>query len=254
MHGRHGAVVLVLGLVAATGTGVWVMQGRNTPPQQPVLPAVAMAEPAPPLVEAFPEVWTPPQRPLDTQPAEAVINQESNAAPPEEPTRRRRWHDDMLKRFDADGDGELNEDERALARQARRESRMAEGRQLMLRRFDTDGDGTLNDAEREIARAEIRLIRDEIRDRIVPLYDLDGDGELNDDERRAARPAYQAEYERIRTAATLDLDGSGDIDAVELVQAIVAITEGDAAMDLNRDGETDYRDATYATEIAQSGS
>ncbi len=254
MHGRYGAVVVVVGLAVATGAGVWVAQGGKGPAEHPGPAADVVVAPVAPEGESVQEPRMSPLQAFDTQPAGAEVAKGVAAAPPEEGSRRGRGRAEMLKRFDADGDGALNDEERALARQARRESRAAQGRQLMLRRFDSDGDGTLNDAETEIARTEIRAIREDIHSRIVPQYDLDGDGELNDDERRAARPAYQAEFERIRTEATLDLDGSGDIDEGELVRAIIAITEGDAEMDLNGDGETDYRDVTYATEIAQGGS
>ena len=48
---------------------------------------------------------------------------------------------EMLKKFDKDGDGKLNEDERKAAGQARKAE--------MLKRFDKDGDGKLSEEERE---------------------------------------------------------------------------------------------------------
>ena len=157
---------------------------------------------------------------------------------------------EAVKRFDTDGDGQLNDAERAVAR-SQWDARGAEVRELMVRRYDADGDGQLNEQEREAARQEMREVRREISDRLVPQYDLDGDGELNEQERAAARPAYEAEYDRLRVVAMLDRDGSRAVEPTELALAIIAISDGDPSYDLNRDGKTDYQDATYATEIAQ---
>ncbi len=53
----------------------------------------------------------------------------------------------LLERFDTDGDGKLDETERAAAREARQEFH-----KKVLEKFDTDGDGKLDEAEREAAR------------------------------------------------------------------------------------------------------
>lgn len=62
---------------------------------------------------------------------------------------------EIIAKFDADGDGQLNEEERKAAREAmqeRRRAKMQERRQKMLEKFDTDGDGTLSEEERKAAR------------------------------------------------------------------------------------------------------
>jgi Ca2+-binding EF-hand superfamily protein len=56
-----------------------------------------------------------------------------------------------LEKFDANGDGELDENERAAAKEAFKE-RKGEMREKALEKFDADGDGKLNEAEREKAR------------------------------------------------------------------------------------------------------
>ena len=56
--------------------------------------------------------------------------------------------EEVMKKFDKDGDGKLNEDERAEARKAM-EARRAE----MIEKFDKDGDGKLNEEERKAAMA-----------------------------------------------------------------------------------------------------
>ena len=56
--------------------------------------------------------------------------------------------EEVMKKFDKDGDGKLSEDERAEARKAM-EARRAE----MIEKFDKDGDGKLNEDERKAAMA-----------------------------------------------------------------------------------------------------
>jgi hypothetical protein len=162
-----------------------------------------------------------------------------------------RMRAEAIRRFDSNGDGELSEEERAAAR-ADWDARSADFRNLMVRRYDTDGDGELSREERAAAREEGREIRREIRDRVLPQYDADGDGELNDAEREAARPAFEAEFQRLRALSVLDSDGSRAVEPVELAQAIIGISDHDPAFDLNGDGTTDYRDAMYATEVANA--
>lgn len=92
----------------------------------------------------------------------------------------------LLEKFDSDGDGQLNQQERAAARKAREERRAAgqqgpgqgkrrrpgaaggnngqagnraDFRKRLLDRFDTDGDGKLNETERKAARSEMRSKR-----------------------------------------------------------------------------------------------
>jgi len=53
----------------------------------------------------------------------------------------------ILAEFDKDGDGQLNEEERQAAREAR-EARMKAQREKILAEFDKDGDGQLNEEGR----------------------------------------------------------------------------------------------------------
>lgn len=247
MQGRRGAVVLVCGLAAATGAGVWVMRGGEEPALRVETPVAARAGSPAPVTAPVAEAWIAPERSRAEVVPEAAGGGALGGGGD-----RSGGRDEVMQRFDTDGDGELNEAERAAAR-AQWEARAAEGRRLLVRRYDRDGDGELNEEERQAARSELRQVRSEIRDRLLPRFDLDGDGELNDQERQAAAPAFRAEYERLRAVAMLDLDGSGEVDVAELARAIIAVGEGSEEMDLNRDGEVDYRDAAYATDVAQGG-
>lgn len=55
---------------------------------------------------------------------------------------------EIVAKFDLDGDGKLNQEERKAARKAMHEHH----RQKMLEKFDTDGDGKLSEEERKAAR------------------------------------------------------------------------------------------------------
>ncbi len=105
----------------------------------------------------------------------------------------------IIEAFDADDDGLLSEEERALAqesidaeRMARRELRRVE----RLESFDLDGDGELSEAEREAAREFHQVQREAER---LESFDLDGDGELSEEEITAMRDTHAEETrERIR--------------------------------------------------------
>ena len=75
---------------------------------------------------------------------------------------------EAIKKFDADGDGKLNEEERAKAREAFRKRqgdrqpggpRGADFRKKLLEKFDADGDGKLSEEERAKAREAFKAKR-----------------------------------------------------------------------------------------------
>ena len=220
MRGKDAIVLTVCGLAAATGAGVWVMSGGEKAPSSEL--TVAMATPEPEVVER--------------QVIQPRVRQAREPAPVVEAT----------------------PEARPPAREGRPEGeRGGFNREEMMKRFDKDGDGELNEEERQAIREEFGNRRgrgdDQMRQLIMRRYDTNGDGELNEQEREAARPAFRAEFERIRAFAVLDEDGSGDVNPIELAKALSAVGEGSELMDLNRDGVIDYRDATYATEVATDG-
>lgn len=93
----------------------------------------------------------------------------------------------LLEKFDKDGDGELNEEERKAAREAR-EAQMKERRAEMIAKFDTDGDGELNEEERKAAREAAQAA---MKERLLKRFDEDGDGQLNADEQAKADKALE---------------------------------------------------------------
>lgn len=90
----------------------------------------------------------------------------------------------IVKRFDQDGDGKLNDAERAAAKSAleakkgefqeKRDERIAqfkEKRPELFAKVDTNGDGTIDQAEREAVKGKILEKR--------PQADQNGDGKLD---------------------------------------------------------------------------
>jgi hypothetical protein len=87
------------------------------------------------------------------------------------------WKAKMLQKYDTNGDGKLDDTERAAMRadrQAKREAR----KEKMLQKFDTNGDGKLEPSERaamQEERAEKRFTK----------LDANGDGVISKDEFKA---------------------------------------------------------------------
>ena len=102
--------------------------------------------------------------------------------------------EEVMKRFDADGDGQLNEAELQAMYDARRNrpdgyQRHRPSREEIMGRFDTDGDGELSESEREAMRAEGKRMREENKKR----FDADGDGQLSEEERKTMHETLREE-------------------------------------------------------------
>jgi hypothetical protein len=119
---------------------------------------------------------------------------------PKGPPEGRPNREEMLKRFDANGDGKLDDTERQTMRaemekehpKAAKKAQAAGGemRDRALARFDKDGDGMLNDAERAEADATMRAEMAK-RPRAMERIDTDKDGKISDAEWEAARAEMQ---------------------------------------------------------------
>ena len=95
--------------------------------------------------------------------------------------------EEIIKKFDKDGDGKLNDEEKAELRKKMAE-RSGGGRKLppfLMKKFDKDGDGKLSDEE----KAEARKAMEARRKEMIGKFDKDGDGKLNEEERKAAMAA-----------------------------------------------------------------
>ena len=141
---------------------------------------------------------------------------------------------ELIKQFDKDEDGQLNEEERAAARAAW-EKRRAEGRPradgprrgrpggldraALLKKFDKDESGDLNDEERTALRQHIQELRAKRgdgqgraarsrpgfdREKILAEFDKDEDGKLSEEERTAARAAMRERFQKRRAEQQKD--------------------------------------------------
>ena len=94
--------------------------------------------------------------------------------------------EEMLKRFDKNGDGQLDDGERNAMRESFGGQRGQRGpggfnSAEMLKRFDKNGDGQLDEEERA-------AMRETTRQEMMKRFDKNGDGQIDDEERAAMRP------------------------------------------------------------------
>ena len=92
----------------------------------------------------------------------------------------------LLEKFDQDGDGKLNQEERAAASKAR-EERMAERGKGGTGK-GAPGKGGAGRGKGAPGKPGNRL---DFRRQLLEKFDADGDGKLNENERKAAREAFR---------------------------------------------------------------
>ena len=110
---------------------------------------------------------------------------------------------ELLKKYDADGDGKLNEAEMKTWRDAREKEN--------LEKYDADKDGKLNDEERKKMESENpRRGFFQPDTETLKKFDKDGDGKLSEEERTAWREAREKE-----TLAKYDADKDGKLNDEE---------------------------------------
>ncbi len=141
---------------------------------------------------------------------------------------------ETLKKYDADGDGELSRQERRKAWQDRAEQR----RQELLQKYDADKDGQLSDQEKQTARQDFRKrMQERFQERMVRRFDKDGDGQLNAEEQaaydeaveemRQRRQAWRQRMEKRREEfiKKYDTDGDGELSDAERQAARQAVRQ-----------------------------
>lgn len=156
-----------------------------------------------------------------------------------QPAVRPAFSEEVLKTYDKDGDGKLNDAELRAMLIARREKAAAARREKLeqeTKEFDTDGDGKLSEAEVEAMRAK-QVER--IKAAVNAKYDADGDGKLNDAELQkknedAGRRFKALRRERMQKVLAqegpardafikrFDKDGDGKLSDAELEAAVNA--------------------------------
>ena len=109
-----------------------------------------------------------------------------------------RVKEEAMKRFDANGDGKLDDAEQAEALESLKKKGgdlQAQFKQFMLRRFDTDKDGALGEQERKAAFEELTrqlekngpMVKNTVLGMVHRRFDADGNGKLDGGELEAAR-------------------------------------------------------------------
>ena len=149
--------------------------------------------------------------------------------------RRDAMRDRAIERFDADGDGELSDTERASAKAAFQERREAHQARVLdklqdqtfadlpepiaiaLSAFDLDDSQSIDDDERVLLEIEIEARIEAKKVEALAKFDADGDGELSQDERESARETRRAEHEQKRAEmlSAYDADGDGTLSKSE---------------------------------------
>ena len=105
--------------------------------------------------------------------------------------------EDIIKKFDVDGDGKLSREERQNAVEWKKQvsswktkkgdKRHRVSREDIIEKFDVDGDGELSREERQNAVESMGHERQRVsREDIIEKFDVDGDGELSHEERQNA--------------------------------------------------------------------
>ena len=137
----------------------------------------------------------------------------------------------LMKQFDKDGDGRLNEEERAAAREAIK-NKSADLEQLkknhakdVIKKFDVDGDGKLDQEELSAFLDEQRKLFNKQRRSMGPRrnfkpskemlakFDKNGDGKIDNTERRAMFQEARARREAL--IKKYDADGDGRLSDAE---------------------------------------
>lgn len=158
---------------------------------------------------------------------------------------------DMLKRFDADGDGKLSADELKKIREEMLKNAPPFLRQQsfndeeMLKRLDTDNDGKLNSEELKKMQEDIFNNIPSMpgfsggppggpggppgfnQEDLVKKFDSDGDGKLNDKERKSAREYVQNQSKGRRNQNRSQKETSKEKTIVEMEKTFSYDTKAD---------------------------
>ena len=124
---------------------------------------------------------------------------------------------EVMKKFDANKDGKLSEEERKNLRNEMSGLR-AGVPPLLAKKFDKDGDGKLSEVERSEFRKDLASKGRRLPPHLMQRFDTNGDGELSDEERSGARQAWEDRKQEM--LKKFDADGDGKLNVEERRQAI----------------------------------
>ncbi|TVQ60728.1 MAG: hypothetical protein EA378_10750 [Phycisphaerales bacterium] len=149
---------------------------------------------------------------------------------------------------------EMSEEDRQAFRE-RMQAMREERRAAFAARFDLDGDGVLNDEERAAMEAHIEAQRERgraLRQQFVERFDLDGDGQLSRAEAELARETIMGEVRAARNLERL-AEGGEMLSPDQLAMGLTLVSEGDPAADFNGDGVVDQADAQRLIDAFNAG-
>lgn len=160
---------------------------------------------------------------------------------------------ERIRRFDTDGDGEIDEFEADVMNRPRYERSIAG--QKVLGRFDANRDMRIDTEEREALDAYYRSVVQENLDRLLPQYDANGDGRLNNEERgvyqmdvlmqtgESPEPERGRDSHRIEWLTNrLDMNGDARVNMEDTRLFLHLLARGSVIADLDRDGHVGMSD------------
>ena len=139
---------------------------------------------------------------------------------------------EVMKKFDANKDGKLSEEERKNLRNEMSGLR-AGVPPLLAKKFDKDGDGKLSEVERSEFRKDLASKGRRLPPHLMQRFDTNGDGELSDEERSGARQAWEDRKQEM--LKKFDADGDGKLNVEERREAIkqAKVNVGKEAKEVN---------------------
>ena len=116
--------------------------------------------------------------------------------------------DRVVERFDADGSGDLDADERATLVDEFGDP--GDRLELLISVYDTDSSGTLEASELDAVKADLEARCENRLAKLLAEFDTNGDGTLDADERDAAQAALKDRFARRHADRVHEFDGNGD--------------------------------------------
>ena len=174
---------------------------------------------------------------LSATPAQAQAETKPAAPMADSSGKMEKRRQEMLQRFDKNGDGKLDDDEKAAMKEALKQERGPRGSgdigglaggaaaetvpgaelyvREMIKRFDKDGDGKL-DATELTEALKARAAGGQFRQQMIKMFDKNGDGVLDESERAEAQKFRDEQIRRF------DKNGDGQLDPEERAEAMKA--------------------------------
>ncbi|MBI5722776.1 MAG: hypothetical protein HZA50_02375 [Planctomycetes bacterium] len=131
-----------------------------------------------------------------------------------------KWQKQTLQKYDKDGDGKLSDEERGEMRKEMRKEGAAwqeMGEKFKLQVFDADGDGKLDEKETASTKEFEKQMQDMGKKVELRFWDLNGDGQITPEERKELQKQWALAGMKMMLRATkfMDLDGDGDVSVEE---------------------------------------